>query len=323
MEYPVTKAVIEHHLAGLRENEDRRDKIEARVTATLAKLPEKAVRDLTVADVFSAGALGAFLPGDVGRMARNPAFKVEPAISQLRRAEASYIEAHDAYLADRASGLRISEMEWAHGRLQIARAVYDGIISALPTTKRAAASPRPKATKAKAIKALGFAAFSEGEQQALRLAITDLPTAVERVDALVTSGQASHDLRILHAYLVDASRRDEVQRWLTSEISAMSTVTGRWAASEHADAAPDGIETLPGNREVDDLPVPAAIEDAIATLDHWLDTFPAMLSQFRDVGGTWRFDGEIRARAYARAYALSAEHPGFQHMITRRKSAHP
>ena len=192
-------------------------------------------------------------------MTHNPGFKIEPTISQLRRAEAAFIETHDAYLKD-PSDRRTEEMRWAHTRLTIARHFYDGLVAALPPVKRAGAA-HPVKRGNNAIKQLRLAEFNPEEQAALRLAVTDQTAAVEQIDAIITAGRAStRNLRIIHAYLIDPDARGRFRRWLIDEIAAARAGAPDPAEDDHGDDAVVVAAQVPVPRS----PVANATEAPIA-----------------------------------------------------------
>lgn len=320
MDYPVTKAVVAHLLEGLGDSEARRDTIEARVAAAIALLPEGEQRKLTVENIFAGAIAGIKLSPALRAMVASPAFKPEPIISQLRRAQAAYIEAHDAYRADPARGRRVEEMRWAHGRLAIVQQCYDGMIAALPPAKREAAA-RPKIKESKAIVRLRLGEFSGKEQKALRFAATDRDAAIAQIDALIAMDPApNQNLRIAHSYLINPDRFDELKRWLVSEMAALrdasnsaSLLSKDPAPAEAGLPSPDAIDRDYGS------PMDAATKEAIATLAGWLDRFPSVINRFEKTGGLWTFTDEIKARSYASAYALVAGHSEFQALIEKRK----
>jgi hypothetical protein len=335
MDYPITEVLVEHLLDGLRDNEARRAGIEARVAAAIARLPEHAQRNLSSEAVFAGVSLSAKHLQELRAMAANPAFKVEPVISQLRRAESGYIEAHDAYLKDPASGRRVEEMRWAHERLTITRQFYDGVLAALPPARRDVPA-RPVVTDSKAIKRLKLTDFSAEEQQVLRLAVVERDKAILQLDDIIASGRASgQDLRIIQSYLIDPVSAGMFKRWLVDELAAARPT----ASSGHPGlnntssvrTPPDDAFTVPHGNGADEViqagqpgasvPVDEATRASIETLEGWLDRFPGMLNRFDDTSGRWAFNDVIASKTYAGAYALVADHPKFQAMITRRKTA--
>ncbi|MDX5985071.1 hypothetical protein [Sphingomonas echinoides] len=324
MDYPFTQAIIDHVLSGLRQNEARLDGIEARITEAIEKLPVDKRVGLTVESVFVSTVAGVNLSGELATMVRNPAFKIEPTISQLRRAEAAYIEAHDAYLKNRASSSAIEEMRWAFHRLSIARACFDGIIKSLPPSKRGTITERHVAVKSIASEHLRLVAFSAVEQRAIRLIYTDRDTAIERIDQIIATGEASRDLRILHAYLIDPVCREKVEQWLVRELDAARNTASILPAQElgtHPLPVP-APEHIPPNAAATDPAIDADVNDvAIQMLEGWLGKYPTILTDFVKVGDRWRFKGQIRAQGYASAYAQVGDHPRFQAMIDRLKDA--
>lgn len=333
MDYPVTKTIVEHLLAGFWLTVERHDKLEAKVSAALARLPLEQRQSLSTNAIFANAAMLVATSPELRTMTANPAFKVEPVISQLRRAEAAYIEAHDAYLASRDKSRYLEEMRWAHGRLRIARQFYNSVMASLPPKKRGATVTHPVNGSRIAIKDLKLSAFSEEEQRALRLAITDREAAIERVDQIIAAGRAStNDLRIMHAYLIDPAAGEQIERWLVDQsatsYSAQETdrpttdVAGAAANTESASASipqPVVVAAKPAEPSAD-APADAAIAHAISVIDGWLNKMPVMLDQFVKVDALWRFNGEIKARVYATAYNFAVSDPRFQRMIDARKS---
>ena len=325
MEYPVPTAIAAHLVSGLRDANARVEEIEAKVTAEVAKLPASRRGALTTDAIFANAALAIPSSSDLRTMTSNPAFKIEPSISQLRRAEAAYIEAHDAYLKE-ASDRHIEEMRWAHARLAIARQLFDGLVAALPPAKRATATAHPTKSASKAVKYLRLAAFSDEEQKALRLAVVDRQAAITQIDRIIMEGRASgKDLRMIHAYLVDPSTADAVMGWLVDAHAVVQPSDG--SSGQNSDVVEESVATkLPG-RAFNEMPPPLerannpAIADAVAVLDDWLNRLPALIGKFKKSDGLWRFDDVFKSKIYETAYRLVAAEPGFQRMIEARKAA--
>lgn len=326
MEYPTPAAIAAHLLSGLHDANARVDQIEAKVVSEIAKLPAARRGSLTTDAIFANAALATPSSSNLRTMTNNPAFKIEPAISQLRRAEAAYIEAHDAYLKE-PSDRHVEEMRWALERLAIARKFFAGLIAALPPAKRVEAHLVKPASKA--VAPLQLASFSTEEQHALRLAILDRPAAIAHIDRIIAEGRASgKNLRIIHAYLIDPTAADAVTQWLVdAHADVLPQPLPDLAA--HSSSVEDTpiMPALPGRAfaEVPPSPEPVhdpAIDEAIAVLDDWLNHYPVMIGKFRKENGLWRFDDVIKSRNYQSAYRLVATNPKFQRMIEARKTAH-
>ncbi|WP_311270960.1 hypothetical protein [Sphingobium sp. WCS2017Hpa-17] len=298
MQYPVSSALVDGLLAGLVESENRIISLEQRLRDAISRLAPEDQRKLTVFSICAHAASDVRIPGELRKLAANPGFKLEPVISQLRRAEAAYIEAHDAYLADPASGLRISEMEWALGRLTIVWRFYGEMVIALPPAKRPPID-RPMVKARTAAIPFRLSEFSEDEQHALRQAPVNRNKAVSLLDTIIRSGHASKAVRIIHARLIDPASSDMFDRWLTDQLAAMReadtaashrvTNTEPNAHDEHvapgsivAEAEHDLIEAAalsltPSDEPVEseDTPIDDATRRAIATVaefcrkHHW------------------------------------------------------
>lgn len=219
MLYPVTEAIVDYILAGLKASESRAIAIEDRVRAAITKLPEGEQSGMSVGTLLGGNIGSARLSKELRAMMASPGFKVEPVISELRRAEAGYIASHDAYLADQHNGLRIDEMRWAHARLQIARQCYDAMIASRPKEARSIAD-RPKVRSEKAVATFRLANFSEEEQKALRQAAVDKKHAIAMLDDIIRLGrQSGRQIRLIHAWLVDSDNTGQFDRWLTDELA--------------------------------------------------------------------------------------------------------
>lgn len=125
------------------------------------------------------------------------------------------------------------------------------------------------------------------------------------------------------------------KRWLVDELAAARPT----ASSGHPGlnntssvrTPPDDAFTVPHRNGADEViqagqpgasvPVDEATRASIETLEGWLDRFPGMLNRFDDTSGRWAFNDVIASKTYAGAYALVADHPEFQAMITLRKTA--
>lgn len=344
MDYPITRALVDYILDGCRRSAKGDKELEDKIAAAIATLPPHARQALSTADIFANAALSIPTSRDLRKMTANPAFKVEATISQLRRAESRYIEAHDEYLADRTNGLRIEAMRWAHGRLSIVRQFYDGVIASLPSKEREDVVAHPVIRRSTATKDLRLSSFSAEEQRALRLAITDRESAIGRIDEIIAEGRASsNDLQIIHAYLIDPRATNQVERWLVDQLAAIrSTADGAASTAvtipekvvepgtshDVSGAAPDVSMTsagLPqrdgtlGANQAEERPAPAVVR-AIDVIDSWLSKSPRMLDYFNEANGWWRFNGEIKTPDYAAAYQLAGTHPDFQRMIARHKT---
>lgn len=224
MEYPALNAIIDHLLAGLKASENRARDIEQRVSDAINALPEAKRATLTVNMLLRGANDGVSLSRELRTMMASPGFKIEPIISELRRAEAGYIASHDEFLADPTNGLRIDEMRWAHARLQITRQFYNGLIASLPKKTRVV-KDRNKVKSTIAIKLLRLAEFSEEEQMALRHAVVDRAKAIALLDAIISEDRASSDdVRIMHAWLVDPDAA-KFDRWLTNELAQSRSST--------------------------------------------------------------------------------------------------
>lgn len=335
MNYPNNQSLAQIILKGLRQVQQRNDQLESDVAAEVAKLPPAAQASLTSDAIFANAALLAPSTQDLRTMTRNPGFKIEPAISELRRAESCYIRAHDAYLADK-SGAGLDEMRWAFARLQIARQFYEGLVTSLPTAKRQPDPSRPVTKTSAAIKRIKLSDFDGESQHALRQAIVDPAKAVAQIDLIIQGGNAPRGLRLLHAYLIDPKKVALVTAWLVNEIEAGRVVSAESleivddnAATEArmAPIAPQPVAATersthcPVINEEDEAATEPAILQAINTIDAWLRDMPRFLDNFTKIGDYWEFGGTIHAKKYAAAYALASRHPKFQQMIERNKSA--
>ena len=280
---------------------------------------------ITIESLFAGQHLNGPAFADLRKILRNPGLKPEATISELRRAEGYFIRAHDEYIAkysdDRANALR-----WAELRLAIARLFYDEMIRSLPTASRAQA--RPTAERSTSVVGFEMDAFSADEQKALRQAILDREDAIRQLETIIRRGDATSDTtHLICSYLRDPNKIEQVNRWLTVELSKAHV----------ADAKVENeTPTLAAVAEPLSLAVPAPTigkedekfwppiqdarrDDAVAAseLVAWLRAGPQNLRRLyvRTPEGNVRLREAPRLPPIVRMFARAVDHPDVQEQL--------